>query len=56
MHGFDILCQYMSRFNCKVQQSGSTTSKAQEANSFPKYEFVPKAHKNKVRAYLFPFN
>ena len=79
MHVVDILCQYMSRFNCKVktvwqyictvltsyvnichglivrlQQFGNTTPKAQEANSFPTYESVPKAHTNKGKDIFVP--
>lgn len=79
MHFVDILCQYMSRFNCKIiavwqykctvftsyvnigqglivrlQQSGITTPKAQEANSFPTYESVPKAHTNKGKDIFVP--
>jgi len=38
------ICQGLT---VRLQQSGNTIPKAQQANSFPTYESVPKAHTNK---------
>ena len=38
----------------RLQQSGNTTPKAQEANSFPTYESAPKEHKNKGKGIFVP--
>jgi hypothetical protein len=51
MHGVDNMCHGLI---VRLQQSGNTTTKAQVANSFPKYVSVPKAHKNKGMGIFVP--
>jgi hypothetical protein len=41
-------------FIVRLQHSGNTTPKALEANSFPEYESVPKARKNKGKGIFVP--